>query len=61
MALKGRTSIVIAHRLSTIMEADKILVMENGSIVERGTHAELVSAEGLYADLYARQDLSGPA
>ncbi|MEK6647763.1 MAG: ABC transporter ATP-binding protein [Actinomycetota bacterium] len=61
VALKGRTSIVIAHRLSTIMEADQILVMENGSIVERGTHAELVSAEGLYADLYARQDLSGPA
>ena len=61
VALKGRTSIVIAHRLSTVMEADQILVMENGSIVERGTHAELVSAEGLYADLYARQDLSGPA
>lgn len=61
VALKGRTSIVIAHRLSTVMEADQILVMEKGVIVERGTHEELVNANGLYADLYARQDLSGPA
>ena len=60
-ALKGRTSIVIAHRLSTVMEADQILVLENGSIVERGTHEELVRAKGLYAELYSRQDLSGPA
>ncbi|MCX6428889.1 MAG: ABC transporter ATP-binding protein [Actinobacteria bacterium] len=60
-ALKGRTSIVIAHRLSTVMEADQILVLENGSIVERGTHDELVRAKGLYAELYSRQDLSGPA
>lgn len=58
IALKNRTSIVIAHRLSTVMEADQILVMEKGAIVERGTHEELVSAGGLYADLYARQDLS---
>lgn len=57
-ALKGRTSIVIAHRLSTVMEADQILVLDNGRIVERGTHEELVDAKGLYADLYARQDLS---
>ena len=58
IALKNRTSIVIAHRLSTVMEADQILVMEKGAIVERGTHEELVSAGGLYAELYARQDLS---
>ncbi|MBC7463228.1 MAG: ABC transporter ATP-binding protein [Actinobacteria bacterium] len=57
-ALQGRTSIVIAHRLSTVREADQILVMEKGSIVERGTHDELLGDGGLYADLYARQDLS---
>jgi len=60
VALQGRTSIVIAHRLSTIMEADQILVMDQGTIAERGTHEELVRANGLYADLYARQDLSAP-
>lgn len=60
VALKGRTSIVIAHRLSTVKEADQILVLEKGAIVARGTHEELVNAKGLYADLYARQDLSGP-
>ncbi len=58
VALKGRTSIVIAHRLSTVMEADQILVMDKGTIAERGTHEELVRANGLYAELYARQDLS---
>lgn len=58
-ALKGRTSIVIAHRLSTVRDADQILVIEKGSIVERGTHEELVSKGGLYSDLYNRQDLSG--
>jgi len=61
VALKGRTSIVIAHRLSTVMEADQILVVDDGQIVARGTHEELVNAKGLYADLYARQDLSTPA
>ena len=60
-ALKGRTSIVIAHRLSTVREADQILVLEKGSIVERGTHDELVAKGGLYADLYNRQDLTGTA
>jgi ATP-binding cassette subfamily B protein len=50
-ALKGRTSIVIAHRLSTVREADQILVLEKGSIVERGRHDELVAKGGLYADL----------
>lgn len=58
-ALKGRTSIVIAHRLSTVRDADQILVLENGSIVERGKHEELVAVGGLYADLYNRQDLTG--
>ncbi|OII62203.1 multidrug ABC transporter ATP-binding protein [Streptomyces sp. CC53] len=51
----GRTSFVIAHRLSTIRDADVILVMEDGSIVEQGTHAELLEAEGTYARLYAAQ------
>jgi ATP-binding cassette subfamily B protein len=51
-ALVGRTSIVIAHRLSTITSADQILVLEQGQIVERGTHRDLLDADGLYADLY---------
>jgi len=60
-ALKGRTSIVIAHRLSTVRDADQILVLEKGSIVERGTHDELVAQGGLYSELYNRQDLTGAA
>lgn len=54
-ALVGRTSIVIAHRLSTILRADQILVVENGRVVERGTHETLLAANGLYADLYRTQ------
>jgi ATP-binding cassette subfamily B protein len=54
-ALAGRTSIVIAHRLSTILKADQILVVEQGRIVERGTHAQLLGQGGVYADLYQRQ------
>jgi ATP-binding cassette subfamily B protein len=54
-ALTGRTSLVIAHRLSTIRNADQILVVEGGRIVERGTHAELLELGGYYADLYRTQ------
>ena len=54
-ALVGRTSIVIAHRLSTIQRADQILVLDGGCVVQRGTHAELVAREGLYADLHRTQ------
>ena len=53
--LEGRTSVVIAHRLSTIRTADLILVVADGRIAERGTHAELLEKGGLYADLYRRQ------
>jgi ATP-binding cassette subfamily B protein len=55
IALKGQTSIVIAHRLSTILKADQILVVQDGRIAERGTHADLLERCGLYADLYRRQ------
>jgi ATP-binding cassette, subfamily B, bacterial len=60
VALAGRTSIVIAHRLSTILKADQILVIQQGEIVERGTHADLLARSGLYADLYRRQFNDGP-
>jgi ATP-binding cassette subfamily B protein len=53
--MKGRTSFVIAHRLSTIAHADQVLVMENGRVVERGTHKELLAARGAYHRLYTSQ------
>jgi ATP-binding cassette subfamily B multidrug efflux pump len=53
--MKGRTSFVIAHRLSTIRDADTILVMNRGAIVEQGSHDELLAKRGFYAELYNSQ------
>jgi len=53
--LQGRTSFVIAHRLSTVTQADQVLVIQQGQIVEQGTHTELISQQGVYANLYALQ------
>ncbi|MEV7035942.1 ABC transporter ATP-binding protein [Streptomyces sp. NPDC093272] len=60
-ALEGRTAVVIAHRLSTIRAADQILVIEDGRIEERGTHAELLVAQGRYAELHRTQFAAAPA
>ncbi len=57
--MRGRTSFVIAHRLSTIRDADLILVMNHGSVIEKGTHQELLAQNGFYADLYASQFAGG--
>src|SRR6185436_10036016 len=56
--LAGRTTFVIAHRLSTIRRADLILLMEDDSVIERGTHQELMAAQGLYHDMVVRQMMS---
>ncbi len=53
--MKGRTSFIVAHRLSTIKEADIILVMKDGSIIEQGNHKELLKCGGFYAELYNSQ------
>jgi ATP-binding cassette subfamily B protein len=53
--LKGRTSLVVGHRLSTIYYEDRIVVMEQESIVETGTHKELLRVDGTYADIYQSQ------
>lgn len=53
--MEGRTSFIVAHRLSTIREADVILVMRDGQIVEQGTHESLLAANGFYAELYNSQ------
>jgi ATP-binding cassette subfamily B protein len=50
--LSGRTSFVVAHRLSTIRHADQVLVLDHGRVIERGTHTELLSRQGKYADMY---------
>jgi ABC-type multidrug transport system fused ATPase/permease subunit len=60
-ALAGRTAVVIAHRLSTIRAADLILVVEDGRIVERGTHLELLRAGGRYEELYRTQFEEAPS
>jgi ATP-binding cassette, subfamily B, bacterial len=60
-ALEGRTSLVIAHRLSTVRNADRILVLDDGRIVESGTHRDLLARNGLYADLYRTQFLHDDA
>jgi len=53
--MKDRTSIIISHRISTVKDADMIIVLNNGEIVERGNHDELVTLGGIYADLYEKQ------
>jgi ABC-type multidrug transport system fused ATPase/permease subunit len=59
--LHGRTSFVIAHRLSTVRDADQVLVLRDGEVVERGDHASLLAQGGLYAELYRRQFRDSPA
>jgi ABC-type multidrug transport system fused ATPase/permease subunit len=56
--MEGRTSIVIAHRLSTIRNADQILVMQQGQIIERGKHEELIAQKGVYSELVQLQQMN---
>jgi ATP-binding cassette subfamily B protein len=53
--MRSRTTIIVSHRISTVRTADQILVLDDGAIVERGTHDQLVSRNGLYAELYRKQ------
>ena len=55
--MDARTTILIAHRISTVKDADHIVVLDEGRIVEQGTHEDLVEADGIYADMYRRQHL----
>jgi ATP-binding cassette subfamily B protein len=54
-AAQGRTTLVIAHRLSTVVEADEIIVLQDGRIAERGTHGQLIALDSLYAEMWRRQ------
>ena len=58
---RGRTTLAIAHRLSTIADSDRILVLENGRLAEQGRHAELLRRDGLYAEMWARQQADSDA
>lgn len=53
--MEGRTSIIISHRISTVKDADRIFVLDKGKVVEEGTHEELVSVKGIYAELHNKQ------
>jgi ATP-binding cassette subfamily B multidrug efflux pump len=53
--MQGRTSILIAHRISTIKNADKIIVLDEGRIIEQGTHNQLLSLQGVYSEMYQNQ------